>query len=354
MKRTTLSLLFLLFIVVNALAEEINVTVKGTTDKASKEVIVFLNGSNRDEKTISVIDGCFEYSDKVEKYTFLYFVDEKAKIQSLTIADAENITLNMLKKEVLGSLLTEKLISTDAVLDKHDSLRTEYRKQAFNEKDLLLRKELRKKAQTEKRLFDECLVKAIEENTDNCLATYFVAGYMRDMDYNLLKSYIASDAPYTKHPLFENAIGWAESNQPSYDLVGKKFIDFADIDNNGIEHRLSEYAGKSNYVVLDFWASWCTPCIAEMPKLKTAQELYGDKGLQIVGVSLDGNERKWKEAIEKHSLSWTHLGNKEGQRQYHVRAIPKLILINGEGIIEAVDLSSDELLEKLQDIYEPM
>lgn len=115
MKRTTLSLLFLLFIVVNALAEEINVTVKGTTDKASKEVIVFLNGSNRDEKTISVIDGCFEYSDKVEKYTFLYFVDEKAKIQSLTIADAENITLNMLKKEVLGSLLTEKLISTDAV-----------------------------------------------------------------------------------------------------------------------------------------------------------------------------------------------------------------------------------------------
>ena len=354
MKRTTISLLFLLFIVVNALAEVINITIKGTTDKASKEVIVFLNGSNSDIKPISVNDGCFEYSDKVEKYSFIYFVDKKAKIQALTIADAENITLDMLKTEVSGSALTEKMLTIHSVLTMHDSLRTEYRKQAFNEKDLLLRKELRQKAQTEKRLFDECLVKAIEENKDNCLATYFVAGYMRNMDYNLLKSYIASDAPYTKHPLFENAIGWAESNQPSYDLVGKKFIDFADIDNNGIEHRLSEYAGKSNYVVLDFWASWCTPCIAEMPKLKTAQELYGDKGLQIVGVSLDGNERKWKEAIEKHSLSWTHLGNKEGQRQYHVRAIPKLILINGEGIIEAVDLRSDDLLEKLQDIYEPM
>ena len=174
------------------------------------------------------------------------------------------------------------------------------------------------------------------------------------MDFNLFNNYVASGAPFTKHHLFEHAITWAELNKPSYDLVGKKFIDFADIDNNGVEHRLSEYAGKGNYVVLDFWASWCTPCIAEMPKLKTAQELYGDKGLQIVGVSLDGNERKWKEAIEKHSLSWTHLGNKEGQRQYHVRAIPKLILINGEGIIEAVDLRSDDLLEKLQDIYEPM
>lgn len=154
--------------------------------------------------------------------------------------------------------------------------------------------------------------------------------------------------------MFEHAITWAELNKPSYDLVGKKFIDFADIDNNGVEHRLSEYAGKGNYVVLDFWASWCTPCIAEMPKLKTAQELYGDKGLQIIGVSLDGNKRLWKEAIEKHSLSWTHLGNKEGQKLYHIRAIPRLILNYGEGIIEDADFRSDGLLERLQDIYEPM
>lgn len=354
MKRATLSLFFLLCIVVNALAEEINITVKGTTDKASKEVIVFINRSNSDEKTISVTDGCFEYSGKVEKYTFLYFVDKKAKIQALTIADAENITLDMLKTEVSGSPLTEKLITIETVLDKHDSLRNEYCKQAFNEKDLLLRKELRQKAQTEKRLFDDCLTKAIEENTDNCLAAYFVAGYMREMDFNLFNNYVASGAPFTKHHLFEHAITWAELNKPSYDLVGKKFIDFADIDNNGVEHRLSEYAGKGNYVVLDFWASWCTPCIAEMPKLKTAQELYGDKGLQIIGVSLDGNKRLWKEAIEKHSLSWTHLGNKEAQKLYHIRAIPRLILINGEGIIEGADFRSDDLLERLQDIYEPM
>lgn len=69
MKRTTLSLLFLFCIVVNALAEEIDITVKGTTDKDSKEVIVFLNGSNSDAKPISVTNGCFEYSGKVEKYT---------------------------------------------------------------------------------------------------------------------------------------------------------------------------------------------------------------------------------------------------------------------------------------------
>lgn len=108
MKRTTLSLLFLFCIVVNALAEEIDITVKGTTDKDSKEVIVFLNGSNSDIKPISFNDGCFEYSDKVEKYSFIYFVDKKAKIQALTIADAENITLDMLKTEVSGSALTEK------------------------------------------------------------------------------------------------------------------------------------------------------------------------------------------------------------------------------------------------------
>lgn len=79
MKRTTLSLLFLFCIVVNALAEDIDITVKGTTDKDSKEVIVFLNGSNLETKVISATDGRFEYSDKVEKYTFLYFNDKNAK-----------------------------------------------------------------------------------------------------------------------------------------------------------------------------------------------------------------------------------------------------------------------------------
>lgn len=146
MKRTTLSLLFLLCLVSNAMAEEISITVKGTTDKASCEVIALLNGSNRDTKTISVTDGSFVYSDKVEKYTFLYFYDKKAKTRTLAIADSENVTLDMQDKKVFGSPLTEKLISIDAALDKHDSLRTQYRAQAFKEQNLLLRKELRQKA----------------------------------------------------------------------------------------------------------------------------------------------------------------------------------------------------------------
>ena len=79
-----------------------------------------------------------------------------------------------------------------------------------------------------------------------------------------------------------------------------KYTDFRLKDVSGKEHSFKEYVkkGKKNYVLIDFWASWCGPCCREMPNIKEAYDKYHKKGFQIVGVSLDFKADAWKRAIE--------------------------------------------------------
>lgn len=118
--------------------------------------------------------------------------------------------------------------------------------------------------------------------------------------------------------------------------VGAYAPDFSLIDQNGEILKLSSLKGK--FVLLDFWASWCAPCIEEFPHLKTIYKNNSDN-LEIIGISRDENTEKWKNAIQKYELGlWKQLSLKENEnteleKQYFVNAIPVKVLINSDGII---------------------
>lgn len=138
--------------------------------------------------------------------------------------------------------------------------------------------------------------------------------------------------------------------------IGKKAPDFTQNDPNGNPVSLSDFQGQ--YLLLDFWASWCGPCRQENPNLVKAYAAYNDKGFEILGVSLDNNDGKeaWVKAIEKDGLTWTQVSdlnswNNEVARLYGVRAVPQSYLINPEGIIIAQNLRGDALEEKLSEIF---
>jgi thiol-disulfide isomerase/thioredoxin len=124
------------------------------------------------------------------------------------------------------------------------------------------------------------------------------------------------------------------------------YIDFTQNDIEGSPFTLSSLKGK--YVLLDFWASWCIPCRQENPKLKSLYEEYNERGLEVVSISLDDNENKWKAAVEKDGLPWIHISdlkgwNNEISSTLGIRSIPATILIDQEGRIVDFNLRGNQL-----------
>ena len=117
------------------------------------------------------------------------------------------------------------------------------------------------------------------------------------------------------------------------------------------ELKLEDLRGK--VVLLDFWATWCAPCIAEMPNVKRAYEEFGrDGGFAVVGISLDQDERTVKQFVEKRDIPWPQvvLGPSEQNpvaKKYNVTAVPATFLIGRDGKVVAKDLTGRRLQRAL-------
>lgn len=125
---------------------------------------------------------------------------------------------------------------------------------------------------------------------------------------------------------------------------GNKFVDFA-ITNNGVTQRLSDYAGKGKPVLVDFWASWCGPCIRETKVIKELIEEYGPKGLEVLGVAVWDEPQNTLRAIEQHQLPWQQIINAQTVPTdlYGISGIPCILLIAPDGTILSRDKQDDEL-----------
>jgi peroxiredoxin len=132
--------------------------------------------------------------------------------------------------------------------------------------------------------------------------------------------------------------------------IGKIAPDFILPDLNDKQIGLDAFRGQ--YVLIDFWASWCGPCRAEHPEMKTIFEEYKGRAFQIVGISLDTDKEAWKKAIAKDSISWMQL-NANGfsdpiARQYNVFQVPVRYLLDQNGRIIARDVGINQLRKILK------
>ncbi|MDL2244078.1 AhpC/TSA family protein [Parabacteroides sp. OttesenSCG-928-J18] len=137
--------------------------------------------------------------------------------------------------------------------------------------------------------------------------------------------------------------------------VGKSFSDFDMADPQGRMRKLSDYAGKGKVVLVDFWASWCPPCRADMPHLVALYKEYANHDFEIVGVSLDRTDEAWKKGIADLHITWPQMSDlkfwhNEAATLYGVNSIPHTVLIDKDGTIIAKNLRGKALEEKLREV----
>lgn len=196
--------------------------------------------------------------------------------------------------------------------------------------------------------------KTISSNLDNAIGIFLLPEFANAFDLQKQKELLGKvPAKYSNLPsIIELKKSIAQKSKVS---VGEKFIDFTMKTPEGNNLTLSEIVKANKLTLVDFWASWCGPCINEMPFVIDAYKQFNSKGLQIVGISLDNNMNKWKETIERLKMTWPQMSDLKGwdnvgARLYGISSIPSTILIHQEGYIVAKNLRGDALLKKIKEI----
>lgn len=144
------------------------------------------------------------------------------------------------------------------------------------------------------------------------------------------------------------AINSPRQDEMSDSIDNIPVISFTMDDINGKPVSIKDEISKYKITIIDFWASWCGPCRQEMPILVDIHNKFGKAGLCIIGVSLDEDEKQWKDAVNKMNMTWLQLSDLQGwnnsaAQMYGIQSIPFTIIVDNKGHILASGLRGEEL-----------
>lgn len=136
-------------------------------------------------------------------------------------------------------------------------------------------------------------------------------------------------------------------------LLGHQAPSFSLKDRNGQEHSLASLLQGKNYLLIDFWASWCNPCRKGIPVMKGLVKQYAKEGIGIVNISIDKDVQAWTKALDEEKMDWINLHDAQGlaKTAYEVKFIPAVMLIKADGTVLFDKLYGEAITMELQRIF---
>ena len=344
-------------------SKEVKFSVEGTAPENVKTVYLVDRLNPEKNDTIEVKDGKFTVEGQADRDALLGINAEGSQWTVVFFNDGTPVKIDLNDNSLKGSELNEQLTKYDLESGKfHQEI------QSTVESILALPSEEQEamipQYQEKIDAYANHLKSIFEKEKDNFIPVAFLSQYISLADVDEVEQALDSTRFYMSHPVAKDIKEKIEkqlasqkaAEEEANKIIGQKFIDFEEPDVKGIMHKLSEYVGKGTWVLVDFWASWCGPCRAEMPNVVEAYNKYHQKGFDIVGVSFDREKEPWVKAIDELKMPWTHLSDLKywenvASDLYGIKSIPANLLIAPEGTIVARDLRGNALQAKLEEIF---
>ena len=198
--------------------------------------------------------------------------------------------------------------------------------------------------------FSAIVVKTTEKNIKNEFGYFLLTYYPEELIDNQTRMKLIDKLPdeKQKRPAIQKML--ANLKQASESAEGMTIKDFTQPGLDGTPVSLLGEVSKSKITVIDFWASWCGPCRQEMPFMVELYDKYKDKGLNIIGISLDEDSDAWKAATQQLNIPWVQMSDLKGwenviAKHFCVNSIPHTIVVDQQGKILKRGLRSEKLEE---------
>lgn len=316
---------------------ELKLSVKALKD--TKKITLYRSIINRKEFVLDSSNKNLRIKENIPLDEIMSITSDNFDIVYF-INDGKPVRIDLEQGRVYGSTLNEKFNRYERLLNSHRiKLRTT---KTEAEKDSIYN------------LIYDIQKQAINDNLDNLISAFYLSRTFTLYDDNKLKWFISDEYPYANNPILSPVCQYLEHKKLR--VPGKMYTDFVSLDREGNIFKLSHFAGRNNYVLLDFRSTVFEKAMLDTKVLNRLNKIYAPKGLYIATVWIENDREKWLEKIKKDSYDWFQICggkdfNDEAARAYGITTLPSNVLIGPDGRIVACDIKNNELENFIDNVF---
>ena len=325
---------------------------------ADGDTLFITNGINTEKPidTVVVKDGKFELSGNTDS-TFMcmiYSTKDIAINQSFFIEPGTiklNVSENPTQQKVSGTDTNDKWqVMNDSVLFIAVKINQIASNLYQSKTTLSEQKEMLATVEELHKQYSAIIIDFAKKNISNELGYFILTFYPEEFIDSRTRLELIEKMPkkMRDRTVIRN-IQQSIKQSMKYD-IGGKLDDFSMNTINGNKESIIALVKKHKITIIDFWASWCGPCRAEMPSMVDLYKKLNGKGLGIIGISLDEKQEAWKQAVKQLNITWPQLSDLKGwqssaARMFNINAIPYTIIVDKDGTILNKNLRGKELAD---------